>query len=124
MYKKNSLNKTTILSRMKVFENHERVPELQETPITKLLVAFSQKPVVNFAKNKSCSNLQFSDSAFILGSEEKIPKLSLSSVSILNRSWQNRFCISVSKNRQEKISSPLPRLLFETTLIWEILNMT
>ena len=123
MYK-NCFNRTITFSRMKVFENHGRVSELQKNPITNLSVASSQKPVADFAKNKNCSNLQSPDSAFILGSEEKFLEMNLSSVSTFNRSWQNRFCISVSKNRQAKISSPLPRLLFETTLIWEILNMT
>ena len=123
MYK-NSLNRTITFSRMKVFEIQGRISELQENLITNLSVTFSQKPVADFAKNKNCSNLQLLNSAFILGSEEKIPEMNLSSVSTLNRSWQNRFCISVSTNRLAKISSPLPRLLFETTLIWEILNMT
>ena len=123
MYK-NSLNRTITFSRMKVFENQARIPESQEKPITNLLVTISQKPVADFAKNKNCSNLQLPNSAFILGSEEKIPEMNLSSVSTFNRSWLNRFCIRVSKNRQAKFSSPLPRLLFETTLIWEILNMT
>ena len=123
MYKK-SLNRTITSSRMTVFENQGRFSELQKKRITNFLVTFSQKPVADFAKNKNCSNLQLSNSAFIMGSEEKIPEMNLSSVSTINRSWQNRFCISVSKNRQAKFSSPLPRLLFETTLIWEILNMT
>ena len=122
MYKKR-LNRTTTLSGMMVFENQGRVSQPQEKPITYSLATYLQKPVVDFSKNKNCSNLQLLDSAFILGSEEKIPELSLLSVSTLNRNWQNRFCIGVSKNRQEKISSPLPRLLFETTLIWGILNM-
>jgi hypothetical protein len=120
-----SLNRTIAFSRKKFFENHGRFSELQEKPIISSFVTSSQKTVTDFAKNKNCSYLQLTDSAFILGSEEKIPKLSLSSASsLLNRSWQNRFCISVSKNRQSKSSSLLPRLLFETTLIWEILNMT
>jgi len=123
MYK-NSLNRTIAFSRMKFFENHGRFSELQEKPITNSLVTSSQKTVTDFAKNNNCSYLQLPDSAFILGSEEKIPKLSLSSASILNRNWQNRFCISVSKNRQSKSSSPLSRLMFKKTLIWEILNMT
>jgi hypothetical protein len=123
MYEK-SLNRTNTFSGMMVFENQGRISELQEKRITNSLMAFSQKPVADFAEKINCSNLQLSYSAFILGSEEKFPEMNLSSVSTFNRSWQNRFCISVSKNRQAKISSPLPRLLFGTTLIWEILNMT
>ena len=123
MYK-NSLNTTITFSRMMVFENQGRISELQEKPITNSLVLFSQKPVTDFEKNNNCSNLLLHNSAFILGSEEKIPEMNISLVSTFNRSWQNRFCTSVSKNRQAKISSPSPRLLFGTTLIWEILNMT
>ena len=122
MYK-NSLSKTITFSRMKVSENQGRISELQERPITNLLATFSQKPVTDFAKIY-CRNLQLHNSAFIFGSEEKIPEMNLSSASILKRSWQNRFCISVSKNRLEKIFSSLPQILFETTLIREILNMT
>ena len=123
MYK-NCFNRTITFSRMKIFENHGRISELQKNPITNASVASSQKPVADFAKNKNCRNLQLPDSAFILGSEEKIPEINLSSASMFNRIWLKRFCISVSKNRQAKFSSPLPRLLFEANLIWEMLNMT
>ena len=121
---KNCLKRTITFSRMMVFEDQGRTSEIKEKSINNSLMTFSKKPVADFAKNKNCSNLQSSDSAFILGSEEKIPEMNLSSVSTLNSNWQNRFCISVSKNGLAKISSPIPRLSFETTLIWEILNMT
>ena len=102
MYKK-GFNRTNTFSGMMVFESHERISELKENLITDLLMDSSQKPKCDCVKNKNCRNLQLPENAFILGSEEKIPEMNLPSVSILNRSWQNRFCISVSKKDRQNI---------------------
>jgi hypothetical protein len=108
---------------MKVFDTQGRLAGFQEGPIPNGLVTISQKPVTDFAKNEFCSNLQLHNSAFILGSEEKIPEVNSSSAFTFNKSWQNRFCFSVSQNRKAKNFLSLPLPLSGTILIWEILNM-
>ena len=107
MCMKNS-NRTVTSSRMMVFEVQGRLVELWAN--TNKLAVIAQKPVTGFVENKCLSKQKLHNSVFIPGLEERICEANLLPAFTPEKSRQNRFCISVSKNKQAITFNHLRRL--------------
>lgn len=113
MCMKNS-NRTVTFSRMMVFDVQGRLVEFSARPIPNGLAAIAQKPVTGLVENECLSKQKLHNSVFIPGLEERIHEANLLPAFTPDKSRQNRFCISVSQNKQAITFKHLRRPLSKT----------